>query len=1024
MRLRHFLRGNAVLYLKALEIQGFKSFPERTRLTFDDDVTAIVGPNGSGKSNISDAILWVMGEQSSRTLRGGKMQDVIFGGTAKRPAMGVAQVSLILDNSAGIFDVEADELVITRKYYRSGESEYYINRRQVRLRDVNELLMDTGMGRDGYSIIGQGRIAEIVNGRSAERREVLEEAAGISRYRYRKEEAERRLQRTDENLLRVNDKIEELELQVKPLKEQAEVAKRYLNLRDELRVAEVSLWMNDLDALRAQADAVAAEYDATKSALEAARRELQGLYTRSEALTERMRAKDIEAENRRTELQRVQGLISEQEARAAALESRAESARQSAERMRSELAEQSGRARGVAEQIERQRGRIAQIDARKKELDEAAESAKNVVEGRRMRIDNRERELAELNDELTKRVVELGGADSRINMLEEMERDYEGFGGAVKAVMRSARRGELRGVHGTVSELLRTSEETALAIETALGAAIQNVVVDTQSDGKRAIEMLQRRNAGRATFLPLDAIRGGRLDKIPGEEEGCLGLAVDLVEFDGQYKNVFENLLGRTLVAETLSDAIAISRRSGGRVRIVTLDGQVMNAGGSMTGGSAGKNAGILSRRSELEKLRAGRGRLARRRDELSARCEELKRALTAARYELDVASQELQAIASEQTALAAERRTTEGSVRQFEVLLSGLTGDGKTREKAIADTLAAGESYKKELEGVRSLISELKGEAENVRSAIEAATSGKLEVEGERTRTDKAAQEKNAAILDLERALARAEQKKLSAELEEKQLTDKLWDGYELSHSAAEAIRQPVENRAKSARRIAELRKEMGSLGNPNLGAIDEYARVSERYEFLAGQRGDVEKAKAELLGIISDITGEMRSIFTREFAAINESFKETFTELFGGGSAELTITPADDVLSGDIDIRVQPPGKALTTLSLLSGGETAFVAIALYFAIIKVRPTPFCVMDEIEAALDEANVNRFAQHMRALAGKTQFIVITHRRGTMEEADRLYGVTMQEKGVSKVLELDLDEAARQIEEENANGIL
>ena len=1011
------------MYLRALEISGFKSFPERTRLTFERDITAIVGPNGSGKSNISDAILWVMGEQSSRTLRGGKMQDVIFGGTAKRPSMGVAQVSLILDNSAGIFDVDAEEVTITRKYYRSGESEYYINRQQVRLRDVNELLMDTGLGRDGYSIIGQGRIAEIVSGKSAERREVLEEAAGISRYRYRKEEAERRLARTDENLLRINDKIEELELQVKPLKEQAEVAKRYLTLRDELRVAEVSLWMSDLDTLREQSGTLESEYNETKAALEAAKRELQGLYSRSEVLTERMRAKDVEAEARRSELSGAQSRIAEQEARAAALQSRIESSEQNAARMRTEMSELTGRVQEIQGQIEAGRARIAEIDARKKKLEEDAQSARNVAEGRRMRIANRERELSELSDELTKQIVELRSTDSRINMLEEMERDYEGFGGAVKAVMREAKRGALRGVHGTVSELLRTDEHTALAIETALGAAIQNVVVDTQNDGKRAIEFLQRRNAGRATFLPLDAIRGGRLDAIPGGDEGCLGLAVDLIEFEAKYKNVFENLLGRTLIAETLTDAIAISRRNGGRVKIVTLDGQVMNAGGSMTGGSAGKNAGILSRRSELEKLQAGRGRLARRRDELTSRTDELKRTLTAARYELDVATQEIQTINNELASLAAERRTTENAAGQFEALMAGLTGDSAAREKAISDVLAAADSYRRELDEVRSAIDALNAEADKIRASISEATSSRLEVEGERTRTDKAAQEKNAAILDLERALARAEQKKLSAEMEEKQLTDKLWDGYELSHSAAEAIRQPVESRPKAAGRISELRREMTSLGNPNIGAIDEYARVSERYEFLAGQRDDVEKAKNELLGIITDITGEMRSIFSREFTAINESFKETFTELFGGGSAELTITPADDVLGGDIDIRVQPPGKAVTTLTLLSGGEMAFVAIALYFAIIKIRPTPFCVMDEIEAALDEANVNRFASHMRELADKTQFIVITHRRGTMEEADRLYGVTMQEKGVSKVIELDLDEATKQIEEED-NGIL
>lgn len=1005
------------LYLRALEIQGFKSFPEKTRLAFERDITAIVGPNGSGKSNISDAILWVMGEQSSKTLRGGKMQDVIFGGTVKRGAMGFAQVSLVIDNSAGILGIDSEEVTITRRYYRSGESEYYINREQVRLRDVNELLMDTGLGRDGYSIIGQGRIAEIVNGKSAERREVLEEAAGISRYRYRKEEAERRLARTDENLLRINDKIDELELQVGPLKEQAEVAKRYLALRDELRVEEVSAWMDALDRLREQSQAITNDYETARSGLDAARRELEALYSRSEALAERMRRKDVEAEQQRQRLSEAEAKVSQAEAEAAVLRNSIENSRRSAERMRGELSEQTERAEGIARQIDEHRARMDEIAARERTLEADAASARNVMDGRRLRIENREREAAELNDALTKQIVELRSADSRIAMLSEMEKEYEGFAGAVKAVMREARRGTLRGVHGTVAELVRADERCTLAIETALGAAIQNVVVDTQDDGRRAIELLKRRDAGRATFLPLDVIRGGRLERVPSEDEGCLGLAVELVSFDKRYTSIFENLLGRTLVAETLSDAVAISRKNGGRLRIVTLDGQLIHSGGSMTGGSAAKNAGILSRRAELERLQAGRGRLAKRRDELAARAEEAKRGLASARYELDVATGELQNINNELASLKAERRTTENAAAQLELLRRGISGDSEARAKALADMEAGAESAKRELSERERRIAELREGAAGIKAEIEAATRKKLEVEGERTKTDRAVQEKNNALLDMERACARFEQKKLSAEMEEKQLLDKLWDGYELSHSAAQAVRRPVESAAKSNRRIAELKKEMSALGTPNLGAIDEYARVSERYEFLASQRDDVEKAKGELLGIISDITGEMRSIFTREFTAINESFGETFTELFGGGKAELTLEPGEDVLSCDIDIKVQPPGKALTTLSLLSGGETAFVAIALYFAIIKVRPTPFCVMDEIEAALDEANVIRFAEHMRKISGRTQFIVITHRRGTMEEADFLYGVTMQEKGVSKVIELDLEEAEKHTEE-------
>ena len=975
-----------------------------------------MGPNGSGKSNISDAILWVMGEQSSKTLRGGKMQDVIFGGTAKRPAMGFAQVSLVIDNSAGILANDAEEVTITRRYYRSGESEYYINREQVRLRDVNELLMDTGMGRDGYSIIGQGRIAEIISGKSDERREVLEEAAGISRFRYRKEEAERRLARTEENLLRINDKISELELQVAPLKEQAETAKKYLALRDELRVAEVSLWMDTLDGLRRQSDTLQADLAAARDAVSAAKRELEALYGRSEALGERMRQQDVEAEAGRKRLSEAEGELSRLEAEAAVLRTNMENSRQSAERMAGEMSEQAERAAALAAQVEEKCARVGDIDARLAELAQSAQSAQNVIDGRRMRIENRERESAEANDELTKQLVELRSTDSRISILMDMEKEQEGFGNAVRVVIREARHGALHGVHGSVADLVRTEGRFALAIETALGAAIQNIVVDTQNDAKRAIELLKRRDAGRATFLPLDVIRGGRLDDIPDEDDGCLGLAADLVSYDGQYRSVVENLLGRTLVAETLSEAIAISRRSRGRARIVTLDGQLIHTGGSMTGGSTAKKAGILSRRSELERLQAARGDLARQRDELSARAEELKRSLASARYELDVAAGELQGIKDEQTALAAERRATLSAAEQLELLQKGLSGDRETRERALADIEAGRESFERELAAREQSMADVRGRIEKIKAEIAAAVGKRLEVEGERTRTDRAVQEKNNAILDAERAAARLEQKKLSADMEEKQLVDKLWDGYGLSHSAAEAVRQPIESAAKANRQIAELRKAMNALGSPNLGAIDEYARVSERYEFLASQRDDVEGAKAELLGIISDVTGQMKAIFTREFAAINESFGRTFTELFGGGTAELVMEGEGDVLTCDIDIKVQPPGKALTTLTLLSGGEMAFVAIALYFAIIKVRPTPFCVMDEIEAALDEANVTRFAGHMRRISGRTQFIVITHRRGTMEEADELYGVTMQEKGVSRVIELDLETAGKQID--------
>lgn len=1005
------------MYLKALEIQGFKSFPEKTRLTFEDEITAIVGPNGSGKSNISDAVLWVMGEQSTKTLRGGKMQDVIFGGTAERGAMGCAQVTLVLDNSAGVFDVDAAELAITRKYYRSGDSEYYLNREQVRLKDLRELLMDTGLGRDGYSIIGQGRIAEIISGKPEERREVLEEAAGISRFRHRKEEAERKLNRTDENLLRINDKIDELELQVGPLREQAETAKRYLVLRDELRVAEVSIWMQTLDKLREQAEGVSADYERAKAGLEGAKLELSRLYERSERLANQMREKDVEAEEARSRLSKLQTAAAQLDAESAVLRNNMKNNALQIDRLRSEIAEQADRARGVEAQAAEKQSRVAEIDVRLSGLSTEAASAKNVAEGHRLKIENREAEAERLNDELTRQIVELRSMDSRIAMLTEMEKEYEGFGKAVKTLMREARHGALRGIHGTVAELIKTDDRCALAIETALGGAIQDVVVDSQRDARAAIELLKRQDAGRATFQPLDVIRGERLNRVPGEDEGCVGLAAELVQFEPRYQSVVDKLLGRTLVAETLSDAIAISNRSGNRLRIVTLDGQLIHAGGSMTGGSAAKGTGILSRANELIRLNSTRGAAAKRRDELLNRAEDLKRELQKARYELDMAAEDLRTMEREQASLTAERRATEASALQLRALLAGMSGDRESRERAAADIEAGEASYRAELSDREARRAELESQIEALRADISAVTAGRMEMEGQRSRADRELQERNERLLDMERACARFEQKKLSAEMEEKQIIDKLWDGYELSHSAAQALRQPVESMAKSNRRIAEIKREMGALGTPNLGAVDEYARVSERYEFLSTQRDDVEKARGELLGIISEVTREMKAIFSRELSAINLSFGEVFIQLFGGGRAELVLEDEADVLGSDIDIRIQPPGKAVSTISLLSGGEMAFVAIALYFAIIKVRPTPFCVMDEIEAALDEANVTRFAEYLRRVSDRTQFIVITHRRGTMEEADRLYGVTMQEKGVSKVIELDLAEAEKNIEE-------
>ena len=661
--------------------------------------------------------------------------------------------------------------------------------------------------------------------------------------------------------------------------------------------------------------------------------------------------------------------------------------------------------------------RIAQIGDELKALEEQTKQNNNVLDGCRMKLKSREDMVNQLSDKVTQLAVDGRSMDSRIHMLSEMEKDYEGYSKAVKTVMREAERGTLRGIHGPVANLVKADEECALAIETALGAAAQNIVTDTQNDGRSAIEMLKRRDAGRATFLPVDTIRGSVMRDAPVNDPGFVGVAFDLVQFDPRYKDIFASLLGRTVIAETLGDAVRMSKANGNRLRIVTLDGQLINAGGSMTGGSTARGSGILSRANELEKLKKQRVKLAEKEKESSAELERAKANLSGIRYQLDMALEDQAELKSKVSSFEAEKRATENSVKQLQVLLDSLSGDSEKRHQAVESAEREIEQLKARLTEKEKRLEEINGKISAIKQEIAQISANKLELEKKRTRAEKDAQQRNADIIELERRAAKTEQKKLASEMEEKQILDKLWDNYELSHSAAEELRRPVENLQKANREINELRRQISALGNPNLGAIDEYERVNTRYEFLTGQRDDVDKAKTELVDIIKDITGEMKEVFLRQFKAIDESFRQTFLELFGGGKAALVLEDEDNVLECGIEIKVQPPGKALSNISLLSGGEMAFVAIALYFAILKVRPTPFCVMDEIEAALDEANVTRYAQYMRRMSDKTQFLVITHRRGTMEEADMLYGVTMQEKGVSTVIELDLESAQKTIEE-------
>ena len=1185
------------MYLKALEIQGFKSFPDKTVLNFGSDITAIVGPNGSGKSNISDAIRWVMGEQNSRQLRGAKMEDVIFGGTEKRNQMGFAQVTLVIDNTEHIFPRDESEVAVTRRYYRSGESEYYINKQSVRLKDVNELFMDTGMGREGYSIIGQGKIDEILSVKSGERREVFEEAAGISKYRHRKEEAERKLERTQENLVRINDKIAELELQVEPLRQQAEVAKKYLVLRDELRVLEISVWLEQLQDLKTLRFKLQGDVETARADKERAEAALEAAYAAAEELGEQARRCDLESESLRVQLNGLESTAGEHDSAIAVLHTSLEHNQESIDRIRRELADTENRAGGLQSQVDEQLQRIAQIDedsavleqeleallhqaqqladsaagaARTAEslhagealllsqaadaraslsalrsglhevderralvteelsaageklaqsqqesrenrrlLNEAKEEAQavsNIIQGHGMKMEGRKKRAAAADEEKLRLTMDVAAMEDRIRLLTEMEKEYEGFSRAVKLVMQAAEKKTLRGIHGPVASLMKTEEKYTVALEVALGAGMQNIVVEREEDAKVAIGYLKQRDGGRATFLPMTAVRGEKLRENVSGEYGFVGIAAELIEYDSRYDGIFKSLLGRTVVVEDLDCGIAMARKFRSAFRIVTLDGQVMNRGGSMTGGSVSRSAGVLSRANELEKLT---GRLSAMQDKLSAarQCaEETQRELQKAQYELEVASaqqrkaedmvlqyqgkqehydilldtltqscedlqaqldafarrtaddeercaaleaeiaeKEQQAAAlhaqaeesrtgqsglaeqtsalaarisekkASQAALRAERDAGERSIADWKRLRLDMVTDRDQRQALIEQFTAANAQAQADIAAHQSQREALHAKGEALRNKLSELSARKLQLEGQRDAQNRESRSCNDAVIATTQELSRMEQKLQGNAMEEKALLDKLWERYELSHSAAMEQRTELESIPKATRRIAELTREIKSLGAPNIGAIEEYERVNTRYTYLSEQRADVEKAREELLGVIEELTKQMTDIFARQFKLLNESFQETFLELFGGGKAQLELEDEKDILNCGIEIRVQPPGKQLKTITLLSGGEKAFVAIALYFAILKVHPTPFCVMDEIEAALDESNVVRYARYMRRIAGKTQFIVITHRRGTMEEADVLYGVTMQERGVSRILTIDMNDMAKEL---------
>ena len=1178
------------MVFKELEIQGFKSFPDKVKISFDTGVTGVVGPNGSGKSNLSDAVRWVLGETSSRQLRAaGKMEDVIFGGTRRRSAMGFASVRLTLDNTGHTLDVDADEVTIGRKYYRSGDSEYTINGQVCRLRDVYELLLDTGIGRDGYSVIGQGRIAEIVAAKSSERREIFEEACGIAKYRYRKTEAERRLAAAGENLERLRDILGELESRVGPLEKESAKAQKFLELSEQRKTLEVTLWTDSVhrarDTVRQQVrdyETAQADYERFDGEAKAAEQEAEEIRMQAQQLT-------IAVERLNGDIRSITEQISGSDSRIAVLENDILRNEESIASLRSEIeaGEQDGaeadaalqRHRAVAAKMEAEGEKLAaEIDALNAELTKladasnasgarkdtlraeitdltakrteaqvaqaAAEAAEetarqrlpaleqavqegtdqwktarqdltdtiryremltenekqlaNVRSGLELKLKNRKAALDEADTAEQRLGRELDAARQRLSVLRELEKNMDGYQNSVKAVMRAAGARRLRGIIGPVSAILKVEPGCEVAVETALGAALQNIVVENEAAAKAAIALLRSDNAGRATFLPLDTVQPG---VFRGRLSGTARLASSLVQADARYDNIVSNLLGRIIVVEDINEASRVARDNGFRSRVVTMDGQVINAGGSFTGGSVQRSAGLFTRKQEMEELRIRAAKL--QKDCLAAqeKTDQCKEQVDALQAELTATASEQITAANDRVRAEAEQKRLEAAAAQLETARNARRQEIDTLQAALADSRAKAEdaaklqaeltakidrrtaemsriaegddsfltrqnalaqdlsakrleqvTRQKDAELAYSQIAALEQRARDAaarRTSLEesvaalAARSDACRAEiadirqtradsqttiaqkeaeireatqkrlaRQQAETETLARARTAADSreEMSREMARLAERKAAAESEYDQTVAKLWDEYQLSVSQAEALCVEFDSLPALRAQVADLRGKIRALGSVNVSAIEEYKEVKARYDALVTQVTDVEESRNELSRMISKLSAQMREIFTDSFRAINENFGRVFAELFGGGEASLMLEDESDVLSSGIGIRVAPPGKVIKNLEALSGGEQALVAISIYFAILAVNPAPFCILDEIEAALDDANVVRFAQYLRRVSDKTQFIVITHRRGTMEAANVLYGVTMQEDGVSKLLKLDLEQ--------------
>lgn len=1183
--------------LKKLYIHGFKSFADRVEMTFEHGVTGVVGPNGCGKSNISDAVRWVLGEQSARQLRGSRMEDVIFNGTEKRRRMAYCEVTLTFDNEDRSLPSDYTEVAVTRRVFRTGESEYLLNGAACRLKDVVDLFRDTGIGRDGYSIVGQGRVGEILSQKSEDRRQVFEEAAGIVKYKARKSEAEKRLDNTEQNLSRIADIISELESRLEPLRLQSEDARKYLAMREEQKgldlnvflirseryqekIAELRLTAENMretlaqnereqQALNERRESVQNQLSEREEKAAELRESLQALIQEVEAqegqanvLRERLAASRreqarVEDEKRAAEegetgmrrrIETLEGEIAregeavaareerqaaldraleEAETAAARLETEAEDAKERVIRFMNDMGDvksEQARLTALGEAIDRQLASLsagAEEDSRvAADLTRAVEDAEGVwdEENDRLKalneaareISERTRRAGEEYERLTAESQKLLSIKqelgSRLKLLTEMQRDYEGYNLSVKQVLMEAERRGGAGVHGVVASILHAPQKLERALDMVLGGTLQNVVVDRDEDAKAMIEYLKRNRYGRATFLPISSIRGRTLDM--GERRvlsmpGCVGLASEMVTYDPIYRGIVENLLGRTVIAEDLNSGIAIQRAGRYQFRLVTLDGDVMHSGGSMTGGSVqSRMTSLLSREREItestenmkkltEKLAQAQNQLkkgeeeraalkreraqlfddvhqqeiavtraedhlARAREELNghtgraARVNEARAQLAEQKAEilsqLDALGQRRETTEDEGEALRKKAQALQTSLSEKRVALNAQRQEAGDARVALATAKRGFEALKQDLsrlnaqkgdaaralaeaaESLLALACRLKADEEaltteegrlelarrglnGAREDFQRADESRLKAQTELKEISESAERLRVATEEFTDRSHRAEMALSRAENDLEQMTARIWEDYQLTYEGAEPFRDPDFKLAESEKRLNTLRAAIRAMGPVNVSAMDEYRETSERYRELSAQRDDLERAKNDLMGIISELTGKMETQFRAQFEQLDVYFRQTFTELFGGGRAELRLEDPKDALNTGIEIVAQPPGKKLQMLSLLSGGERALTAIAILFAMLKLKPTPFCILDEIEAALDDANIDNFAEYLQTYSNKTQFVVVTHRKGTMSRCDALYGVAMEEKGVSKLVSVKLADA-------------